>query len=142
MCTSLGTEAQASAVSHRQAPARCAESDSAEPDEPLATPCSGATPAKARSRTGREADRFEIIGEAIAALERAAVVLRAEALLKEWSSLDIRTGINLYQEVRRFETWLIKRALAEAGGSQTRAARLLGINTTTLHEKMKRFGIT
>jgi DNA-binding protein Fis len=94
-----------------------------------------------RSRENRNSERLGIIKDAVAALERASVVLRAEALIKEWDSLDIKSGINLYQEVRRFETWLIKRALQETDGNQSRAARLLGLNTSTLHEKMKRYGI-
>jgi transcriptional regulator with GAF, ATPase, and Fis domain len=36
---------------------------------------------------------------------------------------------------------LISAALAETGGNQRRAARLLGILPTTLHEKLKRLGM-
>jgi DNA-binding protein Fis len=91
--------------------------------------------------TGRRADRLELIASAALALEKAAGALSREALVEEWYSLDIKDGIDLYQEVRRFETYLIKRALREAGGSQSKAARLLGLNTTTLHEKIKRYEI-
>jgi DNA-binding NtrC family response regulator len=51
------------------------------------------------------------------------------------ASLDLRSRVLAY------ERELILAALAEAGGNQRRAARLLGILPTTLHEKMKRFGL-
>ena len=41
----------------------------------------------------------------------------------------------------RFETHLIKMALAETGGNQAKAARLLGIKATTLNSKIKLFKI-
>lgn len=49
--------------------------------------------------------------------------------------------ISLYDEVRRFETDLIRRALIRAGGNQRRAARLLGVKVTTLNTKIKRYKI-
>lgn len=54
---------------------------------------------------------------------------------------DIRTGIDFYEEVERFEVELIKRALAETGGQQRRAARLLGLKATTLNAKIKHYRI-
>jgi DNA-binding NtrC family response regulator len=39
--------------------------------------------------------------------------------------------------VRRFEIDLIRRALEQTGGHQSRAARLLGMNATTLNSKIK-----
>ena len=39
---------------------------------------------------------------------------------------DIGRGINFYDEVRRFEIDLIRRALEQTGGHQSRAARLAG----------------
>ena len=50
-------------------------------------------------------------------------------------SLDLRS------RVLAFERRLIEAALAETGGNQRRAARLLGILPTTLHEKIKRLGV-
>jgi DNA-binding NtrC family response regulator len=47
----------------------------------------------------------------------------------------------LRSRVLAYERQLITTALAEAGGNQRRAARLLGILPTTLHEKIKRFGL-
>jgi DNA-binding NtrC family response regulator len=55
--------------------------------------------------------------------------------------LDMRTGIDFYEEVQRFETHLIKMALAETSGNQAKAAKLLGIKATTLNSKIKLFNI-
>jgi DNA-binding protein Fis len=139
MHTSSGTEAQALVVLRCLSPARSADSDDAGLNDPTESPYSGAcSPATARTRP----ESIRVLNDAVAALERAASVLRIGALVAEWESLDIKGGIDLYGEVRRFETWLIKRALHETGGNQTRAARLLGLNKTTLHEKMKRYEIS
>ena len=50
-------------------------------------------------------------------------------------------AITLSEEVRRFETDLIRGALMQTGGRQRRAARLLGMKVSTLHAKMKRYQI-
>ncbi|MBA2379950.1 MAG: sigma-54-dependent Fis family transcriptional regulator [Blastocatellia bacterium] len=54
---------------------------------------------------------------------------------------DIARGINFYDEVKRFEIDLIRRALDQTGGHQSRAARLLGLNATTLNSKIKSYNI-
>ncbi len=54
---------------------------------------------------------------------------------------DLSRGVNFYDEVRRFETDLIRRALDQTGGHQSRAARLLGLNATTLNSKIKTYSI-
>lgn len=51
--------------------------------------------------------------------------------------IDIARGVNFYEEVKRFEIDLICRALDQTGGHQSRAARLLGLNATTLNSKIK-----
>jgi transcriptional regulator with GAF, ATPase, and Fis domain len=48
---------------------------------------------------------------------------------------------DFYNEVRRFEIQLIKKALRKAGGSQIKAARLLNLNATTLNAKIKGYQI-
>ncbi|MGH9947571.1 MAG: sigma-54-dependent transcriptional regulator, partial [Pyrinomonadaceae bacterium] len=53
------------------------------------------------------------------------------------AEIDIAHGINFYDEVKRFEVDLILRALEQTGGHQSRAARLLGLNATTLNSKIK-----
>ncbi len=54
---------------------------------------------------------------------------------------DISRGVNFYDEVRKFEMDLIHRALEQTGGHQSRAARLLGLNATTLNSKIKTYNI-
>jgi DNA-binding NtrC family response regulator len=44
--------------------------------------------------------------------------------------------------LRAYERRLIEEALEAAEGNQRRAARVLGLLPTTLHEKMKRLGLT
>lgn len=50
--------------------------------------------------------------------------------------------IKLKDEVRTFEIELISAALLHTQGNQTHAASLLGINHTTLNQKIKRYGLT
>jgi DNA-binding NtrC family response regulator len=57
------------------------------------------------------------------------------------NGIDIGRGVNFYDEVRRFEIDLIRRALEQTGGHQSRAARLLGMNATTLNSKIKTYNI-
>jgi DNA-binding NtrC family response regulator len=57
------------------------------------------------------------------------------------AGIDLSRGINFYDEVRRFEIDLIRRALDQTGGHQSRAARLLGMNATTLNSKIKTYNI-
>lgn len=55
--------------------------------------------------------------------------------------IDIARGVNFYDEVKKFEIDLIRRALEQTGGHQSRAARLLGLNATTLNSKIKSYNI-
>jgi DNA-binding NtrC family response regulator len=57
-------------------------------------------------------------------------------------TLNLSKGISLPDELRIFETHLIQSALARTGGHQTRAAQMLGISLTTLHNKLKRLNIS
>lgn len=57
-------------------------------------------------------------------------------------SINIRQGIDMHDEMRRFEVHLVQSALERTGGHLTNAARLLGINLTTLHNKIKRLNIS
>jgi transcriptional regulator with GAF, ATPase, and Fis domain len=50
--------------------------------------------------------------------------------------------LRLGEEVKRFESRLIREALAKTGGNQARAARLLGVKHTTLNAKIKRYRIS
>ena len=55
--------------------------------------------------------------------------------------LEPEGGLNLNDELRRYEIGLIRAALDKADGSQTRAARILGVKVTTLNTKIKRYQI-
>ena len=69
----------------------------------------------------------------------------ARAVVREGTGasagIDVGRGVNFYDEVRRFEIDLIRRALDQTGGHQSRAARLLGMNPTTLNSKIKTYNI-
>ncbi len=58
------------------------------------------------------------------------------------ADIDLSRGVNFYDEVRKFEMDLIRRALEQTGGHQSRAARLLGLNATTLNSKIKTYNIS
>lgn len=90
-------------------------------------------------------DRLQrVVDLAAILLSEAETLARDKAFTDEATRLrplDILGGIDFYAEVQRFETHLIKMALAETGGNQARAARLLGIKATTLNSKIKLFNI-
>ena len=50
-------------------------------------------------------------------------------------------GLNLNEELARFEKLLIEKALEKAGGSKTRAAELLKISYDSLHYRSEKLGI-
>ena len=56
-------------------------------------------------------------------------------------TLLLSEGIDLFEELKRFEINLITLALKQTRGHQARAARLLNINPTTLNSKIKLYGI-
>lgn len=90
-------------------------------------------------------DRVQrVVDLAAALLNEAETLARDKAFTDEATRLrplDILGGIDFYAEVQRFETHLIKMALAETAGNQAKAARLLGIKATTLNSKIKLFNI-
>ena len=51
------------------------------------------------------------------------------------------SGIDLDEEVKKFEVFLIERALERTKGSQKQAALLLKLKHTTLNAKIKRYEI-
>ncbi|NOT47928.1 MAG: sigma-54-dependent Fis family transcriptional regulator [Acidobacteria bacterium] len=66
------------------------------------------------------------------------MVKQSEGVSEE---IDLARGVNFYDQVKRFEIDLIRRALDQTGGHQSRAARLLGLNATTLNSKIKSYNI-
>lgn len=84
----------------------------------------------------------ESLSHRIGALKELTKVLLDEVEeLETVRSLDISRGINIYDEVRLYETALIRRALRLTGGNQKKAARLLGLLPSTLNDKIKRYQI-
>ena len=76
----------------------------------------------------------------------------SQLLLREINSLDGMQStlvgeiesdkpIKLLDEIQRFEANMIRCALIRSMGNQTRAAKLLGLKTTTLHGKINRYKI-
>ena len=77
-----------------------------------------------------------------ATLKHLALKLLLEAQsLNEVQTLDVRSGIDFYEEVKRFEVDLIQSALSHTNGNQVRAARLLNMKVTTLNSKIKQYVI-
>ena len=67
-------------------------------------------------------------------------------LLRELEGVGVEPGhvtdeFNLQHEVEHFEAELIRSALIMTGGRQRRAAKLLGMKVTTLHSKIRRYGL-
>lgn len=98
-----------------------------------------------RARKPAPSQRLEKIKEMASALLDEAASLDHENALQEATStigkLNHSSRVNFFEEVRHFEMRLIKRALELTGGNQARAARLLGLGTTTLNYKIKTYGI-
>jgi len=96
-----------------------------------------------RSRNEAAPQRLERIREMATVLLDEAASLERETALAEASAapnkLDLESGIDFFEEVRRFEMRLISRALELTGGNQARAARILGLGTTTLNYKIKAY---
>lgn len=72
----------------------------------------------------------------------------SNSLLSELETLRVTAadgdqpdGIDLANEVARFQVNLIRTALIRTGGRQRAAARLLNVKSTTLHAKIKRYGL-
>ena len=81
-------------------------------------------------------DRVSLLKDVAAALTTAAEFLEGGAGVP-----DLSEGIEFYEEVSRFESDLISRALSQTYGNQKKAAELLGVNHTTLHTMMRRYRI-
>ena len=70
----------------------------------------------------------------------AALTTLARALMIEIEELgQPLTHLSFSEQIARFEKELIRSALAQTGGKQSRAARLLGMKVSTLHRKIKMY---
>jgi len=74
--------------------------------------------------------------------EMALALVQEVESLKGSGSLESRPSVDFAEEVRRFETDLIRWALMRTGGHQRRAARMLNLKVTTLNAKIKRYRIS
>src|SRR5215213_1986699 len=93
--------------------------------------------------TGKAAQQSELaLGIKIKFLKGLALAM-VEGIqeLAEAHTLNLGEGFNFYEEVGRFEIDLIKCALKYTGGRQVKAARLLGLDPSTLNSKLKYYGI-
>ncbi len=90
---------------------------------------------------GKEVTR-ECLPLEIADPTRAAHALSGAGNSNASGAIDVTRGINFYDEVRRFEIDIIRRALEHTGNHQSRAARLLGMNATTLNSKIKTYNLS
>lgn len=95
------------------------------------------------SRRAASAERVSKIRDLANALLDEAESLNHDNALAEVSAglenLSLKSRVDFFEEVRRFEMKLISRALELSGGNQARAARLLGLGTTTLNYKIKAY---
>jgi DNA-binding NtrC family response regulator len=57
------------------------------------------------------------------------------------NDLGLDQGVNLMTEARRFERGVIERALELTEGNQKHAAKLLGLLSSTLNAKVKKYGL-
>jgi transcriptional regulator with PAS, ATPase and Fis domain len=91
------------------------------------------------------AERLNKIREMASALVEEAETLEHENALAEASAtvenLNLKSRVDFFEEVKSFEVRLISRALEVTGGNQARAAKLLGLGTTTLNYKIKAYEI-
>jgi len=98
-----------------------------------------------RMRKPVPAERLEKIKEMASALLDEAATLDHENALSEANAaignLSQSSRLDFFEEVKSFEMRLIQRALEITGGNQARAARILGLGTTTLNYKIKIYDI-
>ena len=71
----------------------------------------------------------------------AASLSQAVDELEDFRSAPLTDHFDFYDEVRRFEISLIRKALRTTRGCQLAASRLLRLKPTTLNSKIKSYGI-
>ncbi|MBJ20737.1 MAG: sigma-54-dependent Fis family transcriptional regulator [bacterium] len=83
-----------------------------------------------------------LIGEGDIELEDLPAQVLSEPTTQAWAPRVPSTGLDFNTVVGRFESELIEQALDHTHWNKNRAAGLLGLNRTTLIEKIKKRGIT
>jgi DNA-binding NtrC family response regulator len=87
----------------------------------------------------RQVDQLVMLAQALATeIERLKSELGND---QNNNPIDSNEGIDFYNEIARYEIELIRNALNQCGGNQTRAAKLLHLKSTTLNAKMKHYGL-
>ena len=61
--------------------------------------------------------------------------------VNETEQIKFGEDFNLYEQTKKFEIDMIRHALYLTNNNQRVAARMLGLNYTTLNSKVKRYGI-
>ena len=95
--------------------------------------------ARSSTKDGKEIQNVEARINSLKVL--ALTLLREVEYLEEQDANSTPVALDLQTEVHRFEAEMIRSALIRTGGRQRRAARLLGMKTTTLNTKIKRYHI-
>jgi len=107
-----------------------------------------------RARSDEDREPHDFARQSYARTDRLAESIRIKllkvltlTLLRELEGVGIepsRTAekFDLQSEVQHFEAELIRSALIMTGGRQRRAAKLLGMKVTTLHSKIRRYGLS
>ena len=95
--------------------------------------------ARSSTKDGKEIQKVEARINSLKVL--ALTLLREVEYLEEQNANSDPGALNLQSEVHRFEAEMIRSALIRTGGRQRRAARLLGMKTTTLNSKIRRYHI-
>lgn len=85
--------------------------------------------------------KLDLLREISVALSAAVELLAESRRTLTAPELDMGRGIDFYDEVSRFESNLLRRALELTGGNQKRAADLLGIKKTTINAMIRRYHI-
>ena len=119
--------------------------DAVEPVRQRRPPFTGDASLALRIAKHPERGRAQRLVELTYTLLREAEMLVGEKSFLDESNrlqaLNISEGIDFFGELKQFEISLIKLALAQTGGHQARAAKLLNIKPTTLNTKIKLFQI-
>jgi PAS domain S-box-containing protein len=125
--------------------------DRARPGEAAAPPAAGLAAIHDRPASAIQLGRLigdGSVGAGLGFLKALTSALAAAAEFLEQSrgddaaeAVDVSRGVEFYDEVSRFETNLICRALRQTGGNQKRAAELLGMRPNTLSAMIHRHGI-
>jgi len=93
------------------------------------------------ARKVKQADTADLIQNIENLKERVQAMALMIEVGEAFRNIELASGNDFYQNVRRLEIAMIERALEITNGSQTKAAKLLKIKITTLNSKIKRYKI-